>query len=390
MYLPFIMLRLWGWPGFLAFMVPNVLGCAAFGFVLDRDRSRALVERLGWTCALFSAITVAYQAWFAGWAAQAFVVADPAMRTVVATGVPIALLVAGLALAARGDAFWRTAGTVATIASPLVLLLPGGLAAGGFTAGGEALAATGDAAVAHLGADAPAAPFTPLLGRMPLAFALPTIVAGFLASPFFDLTFHRAVQQAPQPRVAFATFGLTFAAMLMMIATFFDAATGAPRIGPAIVALWALQLLFTVAVHLRELLAAAPSIRIAGRPVAALVAAAVLLATPAFTFTLGPSLPEGHAPLAGGATTALLPGEPLYMTFLGAYGLLFPILLMLDARGASRPVTLGVLALGLPCYLLGAVDFLTILMPVPIVAALLMARAARARNGGTTSRVHPA
>jgi hypothetical protein len=365
MYLPFIMLRLWGWPGFLAFMVPNVLGCAAFGFVLDRDRSRALVERLGWTCALFSAITVAYQAWFAGWAAQAFVVADPAMRTVVATGVPIALLVAGLALAARGDAFWRTAGTVATIASPLVLLLPGGLAAG----------------ASH-------ATIEPLLGRMPLAFALPTIVAGFLASPFFDLTFHRAVQQAPQPRVAFATFGLTFAAMLMMIATFFDAATGAPRIGPAIVALWALQLLFTVAVHLRELLAAAPSIRIAGRPVAALVAAAVLLATPAFTFTLGPSLPEGHAPLAGGATTALLPGEPLYMTFLGAYGLLFPVLLMLDARGAPRTATLGVLALGLPCYLLGAVDFLTMLMPVPVVVALLAGRAMGTRNPGHPIRVH--
>ncbi len=381
MYLPFIMLRLWGWPGFLAFMVPNVLGCAAFGFVLDRDRSRALVERLGWTCSLFSAITIAYQAWFAGWAAQAFVVADPAMRTVVATGVPIALLVAGLALAARGDAFWRMAGTVATIASPLVLLLPGGLAAGA-----EALSATSDAAVAA-SAGASHATIEPLLGRMPLAFALPTIVAGFLASPFFDLTFHRAVQQAPQPRVAFATFGLTFAAMLMMIATFFDAATGAPRIGPAIVALWALQLLFTVAVHLRELLAAAPSIRITGRPVAALVAAAVLLATPAFTFTLGPSLPEGHAPLAGGATTALLPGEPLYMTFLGAYGLLFPVLLILESRGAPRTATLGVLALGLPCYLLGAVDFLTMLMPVPVVVALLAGRAMGTRNPGHPIRV---
>lgn len=382
MYLPFIMFRLWGWTGFLAFMVPNVIGCAGFGFVLDRDRSRALVERLGWTCSLFSAITIAYQAWFAGWAAQAFVVADPAMRTVVATGIPIALLVLGLALAARGDAFWRTAGTAVTIASPLVLLLPGG-----FAAGGGALAAGGDAAVAAnaagaAGADAPAATFEPLLGRMPLAFALPTIVAGFLASPFFDLTFHRAVQQAPQPRVAFAAFGLTFAAMLMMIATFFDAATGAPRIGPAIVALWALQLLFTVAVHLRELLAAAPSIRIAGRPVAALVAAAVLLATPAFTFTLGPSLPEGHAPLAGGATTALLPGEPLYMTFLGAYGLLFPVHLILESRGAPRTATLGVLALGLPCYLLGAVDFLTMLMPVPVVVALLAGRAMGTRNPG--------
>jgi hypothetical protein len=375
MYLPFIMLRLWGWTGFLAFLVPNVVGCAAFGFVLDRDRSRALAARLGWTCALFSAITVAYQCWFAGWAAQCFAVTDPAMRTVAATGVPIALLVAGLALATRGDAQWRALGTALTLASPLVLLLPGG----------QAVATD---ALSAAGSTVPAAP-APLLGPMPLAFALPTIVAGFLASPAFDLTFHRAVQQAPQPRVAFATFGIAFAAMLAMIATFFDPTAGAPRIGPAILVLWGAQLLFTIAVHLRELLEAPPALRIPGRPVALLVAGAVLLATPAFTFTLGPALPEGHAPLHGGATTALLAGEPLYMTFLGAYGLLFPVLLLLDARGATRATTLGVLALGIPCYLLGAVDFRTVLMPVPIVAALLLSLALR-RQSRSSALVHTA
>jgi hypothetical protein len=375
MYLPFIMLRLWGWTGFLAFLIPNVLGCAAFGFVLDRDRSRALAARLGWTCALFSAITVAYQCWFAGLAAQCFAVTDPAMRTVAATGVPIALLVAGLALATRGDAQWRALGTALTLASPLVLLLPGG----------QAVATD---ALSAAGSTVPAAP-APLLGPMPLAFALPTIVAGFLASPAFDLTFHRAVQQAPQPRVAFATFGIAFAAMLAMIATFFDPTAGAPRIGPAILVLWGAQLLFTIAVHLRELLEAPPALRIPGRPVALLVAGAVLLATPAFTFTLGPALPEGHAPLHGGATTALLAGEPLYMTFLGAYGLLFPVLLLLDARGATRATTLGVLALGIPCYLLGAVDFRTVLMPVPIVAALLLSRALR-RQSRSSALVHTA
>jgi hypothetical protein len=373
--LPFIMLRLWGWTGFLAFLIPNVLGCAAFGFVLDRDRSRALAARLGWTCALFSAITVAYQCWFAGLAAQCFAVTDPAMRTVAATGVPIALLVAGLALATRGDAQWRALGTALTLASPLVLLLPGG----------QAVATD---ALSAAGSTVPAAP-APLLGPMPLAFALPTIVAGFLASPAFDLTFHRAVQQAPQPRVAFATFGIAFAAMLAMIATFFDPAAGAPRIGPAILVLWGAQLLFTIAVHLRELLEAPPALRIPGRPVALLVAGAVLLATPAFTFTLGPALPEGHAPLHGGATTALLAGEPLYMTFLGAYGLLFPVLLLLDARGATRATTLGVLALGIPCYLLGAVDFRTVLMPVPIVAALLLSLALR-RQSRSSALVHTA
>jgi hypothetical protein len=77
------------------------------------------------------------------------------------------------------------------------------------------------------------------------------------------------------------------------------------------------------------------------------------------------------------------------MTFLGAYGLLFPVLLLLDARGATRATTLGVLALGIPCYLLGAVDFRTVLMPVPIVAALLLSLALR-RQSRSSALVHTA
>jgi hypothetical protein len=70
----------------------------------------------------------------------------------------------------------------------------------------------------------------------------------------------------------------------------------------------------------------------------------------------------------------LLPGEPLYLTFLGAYGLLFPVLFLLERRPAPRSVTVGILLLGIPCYLLGAWDFMTYLMPVPIALALWAAR----------------
>ena len=362
MYLPFILLRLWGWPGFWAFFVPNVLGCAMFGFVLDARRSRALAARLGWACALFSAVTVAYQCWFAGWIAQS-VLAGPgtgagadttsnesaeaaslALRTVVSTGVPIALLLAGTMLAFRGNAFWRTAGTLVTIASGLLALLPGGpFAIDSATAAGSA----------------PSSTVTPLLGTLPLAFAFPTIAAGFLLSPYLDLTFHRAAQEAPNPRVAFATFGVTFGAMLLLVASFFDPSTGSPAVSPALLALWAVQLLFTISVHLRELLTAAPGIRIPAAATGALVAAGVLLATPAFLFTIG---------------RGLLPGEPLYLTFLGAYGLLFPVLFLLERRPAPRSVTVGILLLGIPCYLLGAWDFMTYLMPVPIALALWAAR----------------
>jgi hypothetical protein len=341
MYLPFIMLRLWGWPGFLAFMVPNVLGCAAFGFVLDRHRSRALAARLGWMAALFSAVTVAYQCWFAGWASATFLASDTDLGTVFATGAPMALLVLGIGFALRGDAFWRTAGTVVTLASPLVLFLPS--------------AATGpelpDAAHAAL-------PLPPLT----LAFALPTVVAGFLASPFLDLTFHRAVQQAPQPRVAFATFGIAFMGMLLMVASFHDPARGLPRAGTALFTLWAVQLAFTTSVHLRELLVAPAGIRIPPTVAGALIGGAVLLATPAFTF---------------GTDPRLLAGEPTYLGILGAYGLLFPVLLLMEPRGASRTLMGLTLAGGAACYLLGAWEFSTYLMPIPVLAAVAWARAQR-------------
>ena len=369
MYLPFILLRLWGWPGFWAFFIPNVLGCAAFGFVLDRDRSRAMVARLGWMCALFGAVTVAYQAYFAGWAAQFLVVGSrapggelDALRTVVSTGAPIVVLLVGFILALRGDGFWRTAGTVVSLASALVVLLPGGV---------DPAIAAGDP-TAHAGGP-------PLLGTMPLVWALPTIAAGFLLSPYFDLTFHRAVQQAPEPRIAFTTFGLSFAAMLLLVASFYDALAGSPRIGLAIVVLWALQLTFTAGAHLRELLFAAPGVRIPAKVTAGLAAFAVILATPACLFTLGPALPDGWLPLLGGVRTMLLPGEPAYLAFLGAYGLLFPVLFLLEGQGAPRTITAAVLVLGLPCYLLGAFDFRTELMPVPIVAALALAAWHRAK-----------
>jgi hypothetical protein len=162
--------------------------------------------------------------------------------------------------------------------------------------------------------------------------------------------------------------------MLLLIASFYDPSAGTPRIGAAVFALWGIQLLFTISVHLRELLTAPTGIRIPASVTGALAALAVLLATPAFMFTLGPALAPGHPLLYGHTSTMLLPGEPAYLSFLGAYGLLFPVLFLLEPRGAPRALIAGILIVGLPCYLLGAFDFMTYLMPVPFFAALLAAR----------------
>ena len=349
MYLPFLLLRLWGWPGFWAFCVPNVLGCAAFGWVLSRQQSRLMQLHLGWAMVIFSAVTVAYQCYFAGWAAQYFFVGNSAMAMVVSTGAPIAVLVAGMWMAVRSDALWLVWGAVAFALS--VGVLAWGAAADG-CAWSAPLAGTRE----------------PLVEASKLWWAAPTIAAGFLLCPYLDLTFHRAVQRAPQPRLAFAVFGATFALMLLGVASLYDPATGGPTVGWQVGLLWGVQLAYTLGAHLRELMHERSGVRMP----ASLVAVAVIAATPAFLFSLGPSLPPGAAPLAGGATRVLLPGEPLYLAFLGFYGLLFPALVWLEGRSRPRWALGLVLAAGVPCYLLGAWDFLTYLMPVPVLLAALL------------------
>lgn len=368
MFLPFLLLRLWGWPGFWAFFVPNVLGCALFGFMLTPERSRAVVTRLGPVLVLFSAVTIAYQCYFAGWAAHIFFVPTGALATVASTGAPVAILLVGAWLALRGERALVAAGALAFAVAIGAFAISAML---GDAPAAEALAASalagGDSIGGALASSSARAPLVPL-DR--LAWAIPTIVAGFLLCPYLDLTFHRALQRAPRPRVAFATFGATFALMLIGVAGMYDAATGAPRIGVAIGVVWGVQLAFTVAVHLREIASAPADSRLPAWASAGLGAAAVLLATPAFAFTLGPKLPAFDAPLWGGTEHALLPGEPMYLVFLGAYGLLFPALLWFGGWQRARVALFAVLSVGVPCYLMGAWDFATYLMPIPILVAL--------------------
>ena len=71
LYLPVILVRELGWPGVAVFALPNILGAAAFGYVLrNRAGSENLIARHGSAARWFSVITVAYQAYFA-----AFIVA---------------------------------------------------------------------------------------------------------------------------------------------------------------------------------------------------------------------------------------------------------------------------------------------------------------------------
>ena len=46
MFLPIILLRNWGWPGFWVFAIFNVLGCAGFGYWCSSKRSEELCREL--------------------------------------------------------------------------------------------------------------------------------------------------------------------------------------------------------------------------------------------------------------------------------------------------------------------------------------------------------
>ena len=68
LYLPVIMIQRFGWPGFIAFAIPNVLGCAAFGYIIRiRQRSDELVARHSVAMTWFSIVTVAYHIFFITW-----------------------------------------------------------------------------------------------------------------------------------------------------------------------------------------------------------------------------------------------------------------------------------------------------------------------------------
>jgi hypothetical protein len=309
--------------------------------------------------AVFSAVTVAYQCFFAGWASHEFFVRQGAMTTVVSTGAPIGMLVLGMWLALRRDRAWLTMGALACAAA--------------WAAIGWSLA-TGDAGPSSAApSESIALSRAALVPLDRLTWAVPTIAFGFLLCPYLDLTFHRAVQNAPQPRVAFATFGATFALMLLGVAMLYSADSGTPEVTPALAVMWAVQLTFTTGAHIRELLKAPPSAQIPAWIPTGLVAMAVLLGTPAFALTLGPVLPFGSPPLFGGITRVLLPGEPVYLAFLGAYGLLFPAYVWIQGRGGSAKVFTIVVLVGVPCYLLGAWEFATYLMPVPVLIAAIAA-----------------
>ncbi|MFO0828924.1 MAG: hypothetical protein U0572_12355 [Phycisphaerales bacterium] len=354
MYLPVILIRHFGWPGFLVFAVPNVLGCAGFGYACSRDDSEGLCRDHAGAMVAFSAVTIAYQVFFLAWlatsvAASSAEAGNPFPAGWAAAG---AAIFVGVLLSLGRGAFWPALGSAAAVASLALwaVVTPERLGR---------VPGSGDATFAQL------------------AWAAPIVAFGFLLCPWLDRTFHRARQSAASVH-AFGVFGVAFACIILLTAAYTE--DGEAMLLPAVVAHMAVQATFTIAAHLRELRVAPCPSGQRRRQLAIVV------------------------PVVAGAIAADLPigFETTYLLFLGCYGLVFPAYVALFIRRSAAPpqepspglapawpLTRGrllaaaaIVAALAPFAAIGFLSLRTWLLPVPVVilvvAALLAPRANRA------------
>jgi len=318
-FLPFLMLRLHGWPGFWLFLVPNVLGCTLFGWWFTPESSRAFCARHQNLMAAFSAVTAAYQVAFLAWMLpmMAGFVDEPGCATTPEMMTAFALGLATIAVLGiwwRRDAAWIAVASVATLGSIALLW------------------------------QIPVSPIDawPREGTLPrrdLLLAAPIIIAGFLACPALDLTFHRARQSVDSPR-AFALFGIMFGLTIIGVAMQWDGTAAAP--GIAMLCVWCVQLPFTALAHLRELggivqrgaldvqSERGPELVLSGPRMgdSLLRALAMVGVIAAIGIAVQAMAPE--SPFAW-----YFPGETGYLRWLAMFGVVFPVLLLASRSGWS-------------------------------------------------------
>ena len=307
MFLPIILLTRFGWAGFWTFLIPNVIGCVAFGYVFGRESSRRFATHHAIAIRWFSAATIGFQVFFLGWTAGTFIYGPDAsasgdaavagalseVLTWPVLGTMLTWTAGAVALAGRGDLFWRWFATAAIVTGLAFL--------------GIAVSRTGGPPAAS-GRE----------GGMSLLAAAPIVVLGFLACPALDATFHRARQQTPN-RHSFAVFGIAFTPMIVLAAWVYDAASPeriAAVLLPLVIAQWTVQLVFTIGAHVREI-GLLPASRI------------------------GPAMLVLMAVLAG-AILGLprIASEPTYLGFLGLYAIPFPMYVIAAAVADATTIVL--------------------------------------------------
>ena len=300
MFLPIMLVRDFGFWGWFAFAVPNVLGAAAMGFILSPQRSQTVVEKHSDACLRFSDVTLAFHGFVLGWLySQMFGWAVVVLAL---------LLVIGLTPAMRDQA--KAVGIAVKITLISLAVFVCGLIFGWPAAWVDVFS--------HA---------QPL--RLPLSdvwvFALAS-VTGFALCPYLDLTFHRARQNtAPgEGRTAFAigfgvvfllmiVFSLAYAGMLQPLVTQYGSITIPTQWVAVLMIHLTLQVVFTMGLHSREV--------IARRGEGSWLRLALIVAV---GLLLGVITHRTPSEVAGGMIHHITPGEVFYRCFLLAYGIAFP------------------------------------------------------------------
>lgn len=373
MFLPVLLLRDHGWIGFAVFLLPNVLGAAAMGFVLDPRGSEGLVRRHRPAMAAFSLVTILLHGLLLGWL---------------------------LSMAS-----WRL-GLIA-IAS-FAMAFAGVDRARSVAAGGVVLAASvvlaGVYGWARGAVDIPSG----TMGAGGALWLAPVACFGFALCPYIDLTFHRALASCPDRAAARRAFAAGFGAVFLGLMVFtllyantfvFHLAgraegTAAPIaagvIESALFAYVFAQAGITCAMHRAEL----GVVGVRSGPVLG---------------TLGAGLIAGYAADAAlrsavPSAWGMAPGEVAYRVVLGAYALVFPAYVWLgmipDGSGRSgllgpsdrraRLVWCAAVGMAVPLFFAGGIvrgRFEPLLGVVPLLP--LLARLALGGGWGSMRAAEP-
>jgi hypothetical protein len=310
MFLPGLLVRDYGYWGWLAFMIPNILGAAAMGWLLTKGSSERLTRDHRNACVAFSLVTIAFHLHWLGW----FV------RDVLGTGTIVATVAIIFVIALAGGAGgWRDR----YIALGVLAVSLGVLLVTRFLDLPRLYEPSIKMSASHAFVD------------KGLMWLTPVMVFGFALCPYFDLTFHQAAQVSSK-LVRRTAFTLGFCVMFFFIVKLsLDYASvellllkAGPRLWSeqsdagtygSVLRSWAtilpwhiaVQIAFTLVVHGRQVALSLPDRAQLPKMFVGCLAMAVIVGFLSFNLPM---------PRAQGMSN----GEVGYRIFMGFYGLVFP------------------------------------------------------------------
>jgi hypothetical protein len=362
MFLPVLLVRDFGFWGWLVFAIPNVVGAAAMGTVMNtRERSQRVIDSHRLACVAFSLVTIVFHVFFASWFVYG-VIGRWAVPALVAVSL-VAWLVGRGRL--RRDVLL---GVLVLIISTAIFVT-------------LVVAERFDPQFSRLNMDDG-------YKTIPLAFVC---IFGFALCPYLDLTFHRARLETDneQAKSAFQIgFGVLFFAMILFTlwyARFLEGTSPFPRFGIPMVGLLVTHVLmqsgYTCALHFREVC------KTINRQLAIMSLLLVLASVIFFGMLRIEVIPFYNGKI----------GEITYRYFMAFYGLAFPAyvwLCMIPYRRKPLVPPLVVFAIATlaaaPFYrfafIKGDMSYILAGLPIVLLARLLLyipapeARAASAQS----------